>query len=67
MLIVPYTRGSASPMRIAEACQGLADFTFLVQENDSRAAPVVPVLRELAPVVMHDGDLSSVLREITPR
>jgi biotin carboxylase len=53
-------------MRIAEACQGLTQFAFLVHGGDQRVAPVVPVLRELAPVVTHDGDLPGVLRDITP-
>lgn len=66
MLIVPYTFGSASPMQIAEACQGLVEFAFLVHEDDERVAPALPMLRELAPVLTHDGDLPRVLDMLAP-
>lgn len=66
MLIVPYTHGAASPVQVAEACAGQVDFAFLVDERDGRIAPAVPMLRELAPVVTHDGDLPRVLERLAP-
>lgn len=66
MLIVPYTHGAASPMQIAQACQDLVDFAFLVHESDEWIAPALPVLHELAPVVTHDGNLPRVVEKVAP-
>ncbi|WP_405387469.1 ATP-grasp domain-containing protein [Streptomyces sp. NBC_01102] len=66
MLIVPYTVGPASPMQIAEACDGRTDFVFLVHEQDAQAAPLLPMLEELAPVVSHGGNTSRVLEKLAP-
>lgn len=66
MLIVPYTRGAASPVQVAAACEGRTGFAFLVDERDGRIAPAVPMLRELAPVVPHHGDLPRVLEQLAP-
>lgn len=53
-------------MRVAEACEGQVDFAFLVDERDGRIAPAVPMLRELAQVVTHDGDLLRALERLAP-
>ncbi|MFC4851897.1 ATP-grasp domain-containing protein [Actinophytocola glycyrrhizae] len=66
MLIVPFTEGAASPVQVAAACGGQVDFVFLVDEQDGRIAPAVPMLHELAPVVTHDGDLPQVLEQLAP-
>ncbi|UUU25949.1 ATP-grasp domain-containing protein [Streptomyces sp. DSM 40750] len=66
MLVVPYTVGPASPLQIAEACDGRTDFVFLVHEQDAQATPLVPMLEELAPVVSHGGNASRVVEELAP-
>lgn len=64
MLIVPYTVGSATPTQIGDACEGRTEFAFLVHEHDAQAAPYLPMLHELAPVVMHDGHPSRVQEQL---
>lgn len=66
MLIVPYTFGSASPVQIAEACQGRVDFAFLVHEDDEPVSHAVPMLRELGEVLTHSGDPSRLPETLAP-
>lgn len=66
MLVVPYTVGPASPVQIAEACDGRTDLVFLVDAHDPQAAPLVPLLEELAPVVVYDGNTPRVIEALAP-
>jgi len=57
-VVVPYGMGSASPLDIVMASDGLADVVFLVPRQDDEAIGVLPVLEQLARAVLVD-DLSA--------